>query len=773
MSLGAAMMTQLPFEALYNPTQYFSNEWLKTRITKWGARDASVDVTALSNYPNGRLNVLLDRHPSSSYSWGPASLRKERTPPGVSSTGAFAFGLLFTGSVASSSAPERNIFSAPACALHGPLYEHAIDNFLCETTNMFVSELTNFQSAREENFRKVVDGTTYTMVMRLYRSDVNPLCARSSSAEVKFDMYSRRSAFGPPVGASVRAASVNSLPHKQGGPWSLSFSHVTPPYYDGSATVKFVYSASSSGYPTLNDIISNTTTEFFREEYTPNLNAANASIGAGDPNADIRMQIDNSFNLLERLQQVPDQTVTQKDRWLIQSKFETPILNFAGVSTGSVPAESYVQTDATASATQMITRGMWHQYGNRCTGGDGVWVTLEDGSGESLADVVGFKVGTPQRVGKPKKEYKLEEAIVAIPFKSIKNRREFIKFPEQEVRTVSKDGKLLESFTQPDPRSQTYKNLVAAMDKYVFPPRFNFVDFDTVDAILMYVFEFSTKLTEKDITDIWQNLPPDLDDRFEHAETEVEEKELVDLILDKGDDIQWLVFKVKRKAKKDFEVYRRSLVTDNVSALTPRITTPYSYNWPYDYFSLVELAKIEEEVQYVSADMKIGLDLSEGEQLTIRRPDPVGRVAPNQPPGTADADCGTDDKGTGKSRTGGKSGGKYQDKGPSKSGGKSGSRYQNKRSSKSGSKTGAKTQNREQKQKQDKVDRTTESWKSRKNQKQDKSQSKKSNKKQSRGQLQKSNKKSQQSKRRSGTYTQNKSRNKSGGSYSSNKKSRK
>jgi hypothetical protein len=633
LTMGATMMTQLPFEALYNPTQYFSNDWLKSRITKWGlAAGSSGDAADLANNPDGRINVLLDRHPTGSYSWGPASLSSD-----APSSMAYHFGLLFTGSVASSSAPERGIFNTTASAMQGPLYEHAIDNFLCETTNMFMSDLTNFQSSREEDFRKVRAGTTYTMVMRLYRSDVNPLCARSSSAEVKFDMYSRRSAFGPPVGADLQFGLVSQLSQKQGGPNSLSFSHVTPPYYDGSAKVKFIFSPSDSGYPTLNDIISNTTMEFEREEYTPNLNAANASSSvSGDPNADIRMQIDNSFNLMERLQQVPDGTVTQKDRWLIQSKFETPILNFAGVSTGSVPAETYVQTEATASATQMITRGMWHQYGSPCAGADGVWATLEDGSDESLANIVGFKVGTPDRVGKPRKEYRLEEAIVAIPFKTTKNRRQFIRFPQQEVRTVSEDGKLISAYTQADPRSKTYQHLVAAMDKYVFPPRFNFVDFETVDPVLMYIFEFSTKLTEKDLTDIWQNLPPELGEKFEQDETVVEEKELVDLILDKGDQIQWMVFKVKRKAQKDFEVYRRSLVTDNVSAMTPRITSPYSYNWPYDYFSLIELAKIEEEVQYVSADMKLGQDLSEGERLTVVHPDPVGRAAPQQPPGTSE-----------------------------------------------------------------------------------------------------------------------------------------
>jgi len=624
---STTMLTKLPFEAIYSPAQFFNENWLSNRAT--------VPVAGLDG-PAGQ-GVVYDRWPSGSMAM--ASLAYGQTPSpfaaGTTSYVSYQSNLVFTGSAGESIWPKY--MNRSGSSLVGPLYTHAIDNFLCETTNMFISDLTSFQSAREEDFRPVVAGTTYSMVMRLYRSDNQQSSFSDPAAideESAFEMYSRRSAFGPPVGANIRIN--NDQPVVTG----LSYSHVTPPYYDGEAKVTFTFSASWDGYPTLNDIISNTTLEYQRDELTPNLNAQRAQDssgqGAGDPNADVRMQIDSSFNLLERLQEVPDGTVTLKDRWLIQSKFETPILNFAGVSTGSVPKETYTATTATASAAQITTRGMWHQYGAVCTGSSGVWATLENASGKSLAEVVGFPVGTPQRVGEPTKEYKLEEAIVAVPFKTVDNRREFIKFPEQEVRIVSEDGILLESYTQPDPRSQTYKNLVAAMDKYVFPPSLNFVEFTQPDAILMYIFEFHAMLNQNDITDIWQNLPPFIGETFEQEETEVEEKELVDLILDKDDSIQWMVFKVKKKAKKDFEVYRRSLVTDNLSAMTPRITSPYSYNWPYDYFSLIELAKIEEEVQYVSADMKEGVDLTEAELLTITKPDPAGRVPPQQPPGTTD-----------------------------------------------------------------------------------------------------------------------------------------
>ena len=69
-----------------------------------------------------------------------------------------------------------------------------------------------------------------------------------------------------------------------------------------------------------------------------------------------------------------------------------------------------------------------------------------------------------------------------------------------------------------------------------------------------------------------------------------------------------MVFKVKRKAENsyyntvagasqdtrfnfNFEINNKKISAKNSSL-------PYSYNWPYDYFSLVELAKIDAEITY-------------------------------------------------------------------------------------------------------------------------------------------------------------------------------
>jgi hypothetical protein len=140
------------------------------------------------------------------------------------------------------------------------------------------------------------------------------------------------------------------------------------------------------------------------------------------------------------------------------------------------------------------------------------------------------------------------------------------------------------------------------MAKYVFPPKFDFTRFDTVEPILMYTFEFSADLTQQDLADMWQNLPPSIGETFEQEEVVVEDKELLDLIANNKEDVQWMIFKVKKRAAKDYEKFRRSLVTEDTTSISSNIGE-YSYNWPYDYFSLVELITIDEAVQYVSDDL--------------------------------------------------------------------------------------------------------------------------------------------------------------------------
>ena len=254
-------------------------------------------------------------------------------------------------------------------------------------------------------------------------------------------------------------------------------------------------------------------------------------------------------------------------------------------------ATQYAGGVTLSTAGNIKQNGMWHQHGRIPSSSvEGIFAVIEAGdptlsstyeATASLANIVGFSTGQPQRIGEIKKQNVLEEAVVAVPFKTVNNRRKFFGIKSDHTQ---------------------FDNIKRNLEKYVFPPKFDFVINNTVDPILMYSFEFSATVTQQDIADMWQNLPPDISEKFEQKEVVIDDKQVLDLLIDNSENIQWMVFKVKKRAEKSFEKYRRSLVTEDTSAFEDNIG-PYSYNWPYDYFSLVELVKIDETVQYASRDV--------------------------------------------------------------------------------------------------------------------------------------------------------------------------
>ena len=83
-------------------------------------------------------------------------------------------------------------------------------------------------------------------------------------------------------------------------------------------------------------------------------------------------------------------------------------------------------------------------------------------------------------------------------------------------------------------------------------------------------------------------------------------------------NLKFMVFKVKERGQKDYEIYRKRQIAmavqqrlenigvDSTTALTghfqgalstKKFTEVYGKNWPYDYFSLIEAIKIDIEIE--------------------------------------------------------------------------------------------------------------------------------------------------------------------------------
>jgi len=518
---------------------------------------------------------------------------------------------------ASSITPQASIKYSGIPA--SPLYTLAIDNFLCETVNFFQTPLKTFVSKQEDEFGAVKKDQFYCLDISLAKTKGSPYSnadSRLTSEDQKFGTYSRNSSFGFPLIASGSNKNTLSRPGNLDTPdagmlgiRNITYAAHVPPSQNGKGLARIIFKAPYSGRVSLDDIFSNSSIEYKRDydfNYQPlasvirygavttnNYGSSTTSdLVSGSEGA--YMQLNENVGLLEKLLVVPQGTTNQEARWMIQTKFESPVLNFWDTDTVVIPTGSGCPFDPSDTNNPYQIRGMWHQYGNKLSGSQGVYLSIDDAptilsssvygnikNVRSLSKVVGFDAAQ-KRIGDFAEAKRIEEAIVCVPFLTDQNERRFF--------DVNKD-------------SQEYVTQLSLLNKYIFPPTFDFLTNETVDPIAFYAFEFSTDFSQDDLMNIWQNLPPQSNTEFQKKTATIKIQSLVDRLLDHDKDLQWMVFKVKRRAEKDYNVFTKKGLVDGLPIVEPAIDSPYSYNWPYDYFSLVELIKIDEDVVYATEDL--------------------------------------------------------------------------------------------------------------------------------------------------------------------------
>ena len=141
----------------------------------------------------------------------------------------------------------------------------------------------------------------------------------------------------------------------------------------------------------------------------------------------------------------------------------------------------------------------------------------------------------------------------------------------------------------------------------------------------MYFFEFQFEFDQNDLSHMWQNLMPPSGKIVKMAETKVSHKLLLNELFGNyaastgenlPDKLKWLVFKVKQRAPTNYfskvatadhdadPRYRFKFKAGRTGDESERELS-YSYNWPYDFFSMVELIKIESEIKFAPPDKDI------------------------------------------------------------------------------------------------------------------------------------------------------------------------
>jgi hypothetical protein len=547
----------------------------------------------------------------------------------------------------------------PSCAINitaswdgrgDNIYKMMASNFFAEVPEFFLPEqqFSSLVSKPEKRFESVKSGEQYGARFKIYKSlNVatwrtgtlgyrNPFIPRDET-DVKetFTMYSRPSAFGPPVGGGANRTQLTS-----GDGINPPF---TPPYYYGEAWADLFFTAprtSTTENPiTLEEIFSPANLAVSYKRIGDTWKSMNVNTIMHLDNVEYNaMQVDASFNLFGKAQiknltydPISGEPLVASDSdesvWVIQPKFETPMLNFQD-ATRTLP------TYGSAS----VAYGMWHQYGVLPDDpSKGIFFQIGDipenyienalngspASTGSLVDLVGFS-SAPRRLGSVSDAKIIREAVVAIPFVEQSGERSFFSIAKERVSEA-----LGEFRSGKKPTNGSIASMIDSMTRYVFPPALDFItNPEAVDPYAAYIFEFEQMLNQDDLVDIWQNLAPRSAFSFDPESQEfvsgnglsseemirqvsISHPLLASELLDSDvpSRVQWMVFKVKQRANKNYfskiiadEVnqvgnFDRTVAVDVGRRDSGKSAIPdYSYNWPYDFFSLVELVKIDAEI---------------------------------------------------------------------------------------------------------------------------------------------------------------------------------
>jgi len=431
----------------------------------------------------------------------------------------------------------------------------------------------------------------------------------------------------------------------------INHSAWTPPYFYGDSVARISFSPHDSGVYgddnpmdtgasavfSLDEILAGAEVTYFNKN--PYLDTvagtATGSVHGNSLPVQNCMQLSSSVNLLGKTrvkkvtyssqtdsegQYVPtsitDSDTSAFDVWSIGTKWECPVLDVSG-------------THGDPDKDARFVRSIWNGYGNIPGEGTGLFLDIEEShpvqlldpsqtTTGSLINVCGFNPGS-QRVGEVADEKEISEAVVAIPFSKKKTNFTVNTFGSKHFFKILPGiyKKQLENITNGKPAVQrgdfgakediqdtSISDMIKLMNRYVVPPNFDFLKYKTKTPFVMYIFEFTHTLDKDDLSDIWQNLMPEIAMTAEKEEVVVSHPTgkheffhgLPPFKDDAGEEIHWMIFKIKKKAERSYYNLTADSRDDDrfkFQVGNKEKEPDYSYNWPYDYFSLVELVKLD------------------------------------------------------------------------------------------------------------------------------------------------------------------------------------
>lgn len=479
------------------------------------------------------------------------------------------------------------------------IYDLAMNNFVSEVTNFFInnSNLTSITSRPSDKWS--FDFGKYSKFsMNVILSKDEDFTNHDAVGYYGFPHHQYASPYFVLSGSGTTNFWGTLYADEQIAPsasWKKNRAIATITF-DASAWASALTFVNEIPVPSLNDIITYSTVSFVNEnmQYISSSYVTSGSF----------MPLSSSVELFDYS--------TRTKKWNIHTIWECPVHNFKNVTTYN--SASVDGGDGTSAGN--VHRGVWHQYSTDTKSGLNLSLEYTSSSSRnsstgSLIEACGFSV-EPKRVGNLADRKNISEYVVVIPY--IVDDCEVEKYFKIPLEKFEQEYALSENVEN----DNSIRDLVRKSRKCVLPPRLNFVGFrdSKDDKILdegdygkvlppfaMYIFEFSSVLTKQDLSDIWQGVRPSLSDVAEFQNLDVHHPIDENQVLNPynlspfqgklPENTRFKVFKVKTKALGEYEQLKQKTLQEPTQK-----STRLSFNWPYDYFSLVEMAKVDVEMSY-------------------------------------------------------------------------------------------------------------------------------------------------------------------------------
>lgn len=444
-------------------------------------------------------------------------------------------------------------------------FQRSLYNFTRETQNFFLKNDKTLRYIAPDIDREITTsvGKTYTMEVYMYKTPGFETVKNIADNTGKY--------YGPPY----RYHSDEFYKKEQDLTNDFAYAPFAPAYHYGETAALISYTADKEK-TTIKEISENIRIEYINKEMEKRYEKEFGSNGLKSFTESPSYRGKNNLNTCV------DFRYTNSEGWNIKLKREFPLINYDNNEVSDIKNPV----------------GFWHNPGIFPEDNKGVFYGLRSSTDNSLIDLCGFKDyqndilitdKAENKVGELAEHKEVKEAILMIPYSEslISSSVEFAKTHkgyELDLSTEKKNlnffsisEELLDKYRTDNTTSKTLKRMYSVLKDYNLPPELDFLNNPSVLPYVCYVAEIKHTLNRSDLSSIWQGRLPEIgvtpQDIKEDFDTLFEQDMTSDEFFE-GKTIpektKFLIFKVKQKSLSRYD------------------NEEYTYNWPYDYFSLTD-----------------------------------------------------------------------------------------------------------------------------------------------------------------------------------------